>query len=333
MSDHIFVNDFEASQYVEGTYCAQNTQRGLTKNGKPFLKVLLSDNSGQVAARMWNLDDNLFNSLPENGFVYVSGHTQPFNEQLQLIIQSIRATDVSDTNLTDLLPASKKNISEMFERLKEIMGSLSHPAMIALARAYLEDETLMKYFRMAPAGVSLHHAYLGGVLEHTLQLLELAELMLPRYPGLNRDIVLTGLFLHDMAKARELKFDSAFSYTDEGHLLGHLVMGALWLQRKADQTREQYGQAVPRDALLVLHHILISHHGQPEYGAAKIPATPEAVFVSRLDELDAKTQMTIDAASRKDDSSRGLKSLQDGRFTEKQWALGTRLFRPDPLKA
>ena len=327
---HVFVESFEASQYVEGTYCAQNTQRGLTKNGKPFLKLLISDNSGQVAARMWNLDDRVFESLPENGFVWVSGHTQPYNDQLQLIVQSIRATDVDEHELIDLLPSTKQNIDEMFNRLREILSTIAHPGMIALTKAYLEDEALMRYFRRAPAGVSLHHAYLGGVLEHTLQLLELAELMLPRYPDLNRDLVLTGLFLHDLAKARELKFDSAFSYTDEGHLLGHLVMGSLWLQRKADQAREQYGEAVPRDALLVLHHILISHHGQAEYGAAKLPSTPEAVFISRLDELDAKTQMTIDAAGRGEDG--GLKNVLGCRFTEKQWALGTRVFRPDPLK-
>ncbi len=329
MTEHVFVEKFEASQYVEGVYCAQNTQRGLTKNGKPFLKVLISDNSGQVAARMWNLEDRVFDSIPENGFVWVSGHTQPYNEQLQLIIQSIRATEVDEGNLADLLPTTSKNIDEMFARLSEIMLSMSNSGMIALVKAYLEDAPLMKYFRMAPAGVSLHHAFLGGVLEHTLQLLELAELMLPLYPELNRDIVLTGLFLHDLAKARELQFDSAFSYTDEGQLLGHLVMGSLWLQRKADQAREKYGEMPPRDALLVLHHILISHHGVPEYGAAKIPSTPEAVFISKLDDLDAKTAMTIAAASR--ETTSGINNISGGRFTEKQWALGTRVFRPDPL--
>ncbi len=329
MSHHTFVKEFEASQYVEGVYCAQNTQRGLTKNGKPFLKVLIGDRSGQVAARMWNLDDKLFDSLPESGFVFVSGHTQPYNEQLQLIIQNIRATAVEEEQLVDLLPSTDQSIDDMFNRLREKMLTLKHPGMIALAKAYLEDEALMKYFRLAPAGVSLHHAYLGGVLQHTLQLIELADMMLPLYPDLNRDIVLLGLFLHDMAKTRELQFDTAFSYTDEGMMLGHLVMGSLWLQRKADVAREKYGENLPSDALLVLHHIIISHHGIPDYGAAKIPSTPEAVFVSKLDDLDAKTQMTIDAAARGEVGQ--SKNTSGGRFTEKQWALGTRVFRPDPL--
>jgi len=329
MSHHTFVEEFEPSQYVEGTYCAQNTQRGLTKNGKPFLKVLLSDKSGKVAGRMWNLEDRVFDSLPENGFVWVAGHTQPYNDQLQLIIQQIRPTEIDDSDLGDLLPSTSRDTAEMFDRVREILMTLSHPGMIALAKAYLEDDALMRYFKLAPAGVSLHHAYLGGLLEHTLQLLELAELMLPRYPQLNRDIVLTALFLHDMAKARELKYDSAFSYTDEGHLLGHLVMGSLWLQRKADQAREKYGESIPRDALLVLHHILISHHAEPEFGAAKIPSTPEAVFVAYLDNLDAKTEMALVAASR---GEGGLKNVLEGRFTEKQWALATRIFRPDPLR-
>src|SRR5690606_14511080 len=132
-------------------------------------------------------------------------------------------------------------------------------------RAYLDDERLMRAFSVAPAAVSMHHAFLGGLLEHTLQLCRLADRICPLYPQLNRDLIIAGLFLHDLAKCHELRFDSGFSYSDAGQLLGHLVMGSLLLQRKAEEAAAKYGQKLPQEALMVLHHIIISHHGVPEY--------------------------------------------------------------------
>jgi 3'-5' exoribonuclease len=204
---------------------------------------------------------------------------------------------------------------------------MAHPAMRALAEAYLSDEEMMSKFRMAPAAMNLHHAWIGGLLEHTLQLLKLAEQMLPLYPQLNRDIVLTGLFLHDLGKTAELRWERGFDYTPDGNLIGHIVRGAIWLQFKAAVAAKQSGQKLPQEALRVLQHIIISHHGIPEYGAAKIPSTPEAIFISTLDNLDAKTQMAITCA-RPDVPS----TTDCAEFTDKMWALDTRIYKPDPLK-
>ena len=203
----------------------------------------------------------------------------------------------------------------------------AHPAMQALARTYLADEMLMEQFKLAPAAKMMHHAYLGGLLEHTLTLMKIADAILPLYPKLNRDLVLMGLFLHDLGKTRELIYDRTFSYSDRGELIGHIVEGAIMLHDKAAQTMSSAGVRFPAHTVTVLQHIILSHHGIPEYGAAKIPATPEAILVSMLDNVDAKTTIALTAAKR----DRLNPAELGGNFTEKQWALDTRLFRPDPL--
>jgi len=182
----------------------------------------------------------------------------------------------------------------------------------------------MTRFRMAPAAAALHHAWIGGLLEHTLQLLRIADRTVPLYPGLNRDLVLMGVFLHDLAKTSELSYEQGFQYTDDGNLVGHIVRGAIWLQVKAARAGQRSGEKLPPEALRCLQHIILSHHGLPEHGAAKVPATPEAIFVAQIDNLDAKTTMTLSAAERDRDPVEG--------FTEKVWALGTRVYRPDPLR-
>lgn len=216
----------------------------------------------------------------------------------------------------------------MFQDLRGILGTLRHPAMKALAETYLADEDLMARFRRCPAAVSVHHAYIGGLLEHTLQLMKLADVGLPLYPALNRDIVLMGLFLHDLGKTFELSWERGFEYTTEGNLIGHVVRGAIVLQFMAAAAAKQSGERLPADALRVLQHIILSHHGEIEHGAVKLPSTPEAVFVAMLDDLDAKTAMAI--AHGRGPAPAGEDG--GGTFTDKIWALGTRLYRPDPLR-
>jgi 3'-5' exoribonuclease len=173
----------------------------------------------------------------------------------------------------------------------------------------------------------MHHAYLGGLCEHTLNLMKLTAAVCPLYPKINQDLVMMGLFLHDLGKTRELVYDRGFAYSDRGELIGHIVEGAIMLHDKAQQMMRESGQRLPAGALTVLQHIILSHHGIPEYGAAKIPSTPEAIFVSMLDNLDAKTAIALDAA--RPDRASGMDL--GGNFTERQWALDTKLYKPDPL--
>jgi len=322
-----FIKDFEPSDYISGVFCISNTQLGRTKNGKPFLKAIIRDKTGEMPGRMWSIEPDVFRRLPAEGFVEVEGETQAYQGELQLIIHRIEPVEPTPQQLVELLPVSARDPEEMFAELRGVLGTIAHPGLKALAQIYLDDAPLMDAFKRCPAAKSMHHAYLGGLLEHTLTLLHLADRVCPLYPKINRDIVLMGLFLHDLGKTRELIYDRAFSYTDRGELLGHLVDGAIMLHDRAQQVMRATGQRLPRHAVLVLQHIIISHHDKPEFGAAKPPMTPEAIFVALLDNLDAKTFIAL-AAARPD---RDTPIDFGGNFTERQWALDTKLFRPDPL--
>lgn len=321
------LRDLAVNAYVDGVYSLLNPQVGSTRGGKTFFKCLLRDATAEIAARQWTFDEATFADVCRTGFVWIAGHTQAYNGQVQLIIEQIKCVEVTAAEITALLPTTTRDINQMWEELCAVMRTLKHPAMQALAEAYLTDEEMMAKFRMAPAAMSLHHAWIGGLLEHTLQLLNLAEKMLPLYPQLNRDIVLMGLFLHDLGKTAELTWERGFDYTTDGNLVGHIVRGAIWLQVKAAVAGKQSGHKLPAEALRVLMHIIISHHGQPEFGAAKIPATPEAIFIAQLDNLDAKTQMALSAARPQTPAA-----IDMGDFTDKIWALDTRVYKPDPLK-
>ncbi|MDX2131261.1 MAG: HD domain-containing protein [Planctomycetota bacterium] len=318
----------EPPQNLAGLFAIINKQLGTTRESrKYFLKCLIGDKTGQVPARMWTIDEPTYSSLPTDGFVRLEGQTQAYQGEIQLIISRIEAAEPTPEQMRELLPASTRPVGEMFEELVALLDTLQHPAMRALAKAYLDDAFLMDQFRTAPAAKSMHHAYLGGLLEHTLTLVKLATVVCPLYPKISRDIVVMGLFLHDLGKTRELVYDRAFSYTDRGELIGHIVDGAIMLHDKAQQVMREQGVRIPGNAMLVLQHIIVSHHGVPEFGAAKIPATPEAILVSQLDNLDAKTTMALAAA--RPDRAHAIDT--GGNFTEKQWALDTKLFKPDPL--
>lgn len=319
------VADIRPHTYVDGVYSIVNPQVGTAKNGKHFLKGLIRDASGEVAIRQWTFDESQLGEIARTGFVWIGGQAQEYNGQVQIILDSVRSVEVELEDLARLLPTSRHDIAGMEAELRKIMASLSHPAMRALADGYVSNEAFMSRVRQAPAAVSVHHAWIGGLLEHTLQLLRLAEVMLPLYPDLSRDIVLMGIFLHDLGKTSELTWERGFAYTTEGNLIGHTAKGLIVLSAIASKVQRDSGIRIPPDALLVLQHIVLCHHGSLEFGSVKLPATPEAIFVAMLDNLDAKTAVALHSVQR----SKGILPGQE--FTDRVWSLDTRLFRPDPL--
>lgn len=320
------------SDYVDGVYSILNPQVGSTRSGKPFLKCILRDASGECPARQWTIDDTDVPSLKATGFVWIAGRAESYQDQLQIVIEQIRTIEVTPEELRELVPSSRFDIDMMFGEVRSLLETIEDPAANALAQAYLNDEKLMMRFREAPAAVSLHHAWLGGLLEHTWQLMRLAERMLPLYPALNRDLVLLGLFLHDLGKTTELSWNRGFHYTAQGELIGHIVIGALWLDRKVREVAEAGGPILQNKAHLVLTHIILSHHTEPEFGAAKRPSTPEAIFIALLDNLDARTAMSVQHA-RPELSEDGPQQTQQSLFTDKVWALETKLYCPDPFRS
>jgi 3'-5' exoribonuclease len=319
------IRDLKPGALVDSVYSLVNPQTGVTRGGKPYLKVLLRDASGETAARKWTFEESMLSEVSSTGYARVFGRVEMYSGQLQVVVDQIEAVQISSEDLVALLPATTKDIPKMFEEVSSLLRCMVDPAMRALAEAYLGDETMMAAFRQAPAATNVHHAWIGGLLEHTHQLMQLAERMLPLYPGLNRDLVLMGLFLHDLGKTAELEWERGFNYTTDGNLIGHLVRGAVWLQVKS-MLAARSGPKLAPDALIALQHIIVSHHGQLDHGAAKLPSTPEAIFVAALDNLEAKTTLSIVAVARE--------RIHPGNaeFTERIWSLDTRLFRPDPLK-
>jgi 3'-5' exoribonuclease len=179
----------------------------------------------------------------------------------------------------------------------------------------------MNNFRRAPAAMNFHHAFVGGLLEHTLNAMEVADAVCKFYPKLNRDLVVSGVFLHDLAKTWELSYENAFSYTDGGQLVGHIVKGAIWVEKKAQDAEKTLGEPIPRPLIDVIQHIILSHHGEPEFGAARLPSTPEAIAVHVIENLDAKLMMALQL-------TRG-EGAAESNWTEYQKAFNGRLYRPD----
>ena len=325
--ERTFIADMQPNARFQGAFSIANAQLGRTRNDKPYLRCLLGDKTATAPGRMWGADESVIGRLPTDGFVYVEGETQPYQGELQLIIHKIDAIEPNTDQIRDLLPSAERDPAEMFAEVSALLDTLQHPAAKAIAAEYLSDEMLMDQFRTAPAAKMMHHAYIGGLCEHTLSVMKIADAVCPSYPKVNRDIVLLGLFLHDLGKTTELSYDGAFAYTDRGELVGHIVEGAIMLHDKARSVMVNQGMRLPANLITALQHIILSHHSEPEYGAAKVPSSPEALLVAMIDNLDAKMEIAVTSA--RAERQQGLDL--GGSFTEKVWALGTKLFKPDPL--
>jgi 3'-5' exoribonuclease len=319
----MYLKDSASGDVVEDVYVLTGKQFSATSTGKFFIKAFISDRSCQITARMWNATRDVFNAMPEAGFAKVRGRIENYQGNLQFIIEQIWAAKEGTFDVSDLMPHTSKDIPEMCRQIHELCMSVQNRHLAALLQAYLDDEALMKNLCRAPAAMSFHHAFIGGLLEHTLNAMQVADAIVKFYPGLNRDLLLAGIFLHDIAKTWELSYDCAFAYTDGGQLVGHIVKSALWIEEKANAAEQTLGERIPRNLLDVLQHIILSHHGLPEFGAARTPSTPEAIAVHMIENMDAKLMMSL-SATRGDGAGNS-----EGNWTEYVKALGGRLYRPD----
>jgi 3'-5' exoribonuclease len=306
---------------IEQTFVLVSKQMGQTASSKMFIKAECGDATGHLHCRVWNASREMYDRLPTAGFVTIRGRVETYQGHLQLIADAILPVpDPAALDLSELIKHTQKNVPEMYRRMREILSQLRDRQLKAIVEEFLNDAEIMKKFIVAPAAMGMHHAWIGGLLEHTVSVLELATVICPRYPDIDQDLVFAGLFLHDIAKTVELSYAAGFDYTDEGRLIGHVVKGTIWLDQKAQLASGGGGVApIRRDLLMVLEHIVLSHHGDPEFGAAVCPKTPEAILVNLIDNLDAKTQMAVDAVAA---------PSEDNTWTEFQKAFGTKLYRP-----
>jgi 3'-5' exoribonuclease len=283
-----FVQQMADGDTIEEVYLVTDKQLRANRNGNLYLQLELRDRTGAISARLWNAGEHLFRSFDSGDFLLIKGKVQLFQGALQMILSHLERIAAEKVELADFLPHTEHDVSKLLERLRGTLLKLSNPHLRALVECFLMDDGFVHDFCKAPAGVRNHHAFLGGLLEHVVTLLDAAERVLPVYPEVDRDLLLTGIFLHDVGKVRELSFARTFAYTDEGQLIGHLVIGVEMLNEKVAKVPDLTGEPFPRELLLRLKHMILSHHGTYEFGSPKLPMTPEAVALHYLDNLDAK---------------------------------------------
>jgi 3'-5' exoribonuclease len=321
-----YLRDCVPGDVIEDVYVVSGKQLSATQTNKHFIKAFISDRTCQVTARMWNANREIFNAMPDSGFLRVRGRVENYQNNLQIIIEQMWPAKDGTFAVDDLMPCTDRDIDTMCQRVFEICQSVQNRHLAALLQAYLDDEELMNNLCRAPAAMTFHHAYIGGLLEHTLSAMEVADAVVPFYPKLNRDLVIAGIFLHDLAKTWELTYQCAFGYSDGGHLVGHIVKSAMWVEHKAQEAERQLGERIPQELIDVLQHIILSHHGLPEFGAARCPSTPEAIAVHMIENLDAKLMMSLCA-------TRGDNAAGEGNWTEYMKAFNGRLYKPDVAPA
>ncbi|BCR05547.1 HD family phosphohydrolase [Desulfuromonas versatilis] len=279
----VFVEQIRERDWVESPFLVRDKIMAMAKNGKPYMTLKLVDRTGEVEGRVWDRVDEFAGRFEKDDFIQASGKASVYLGKMQLVIQDLERVAEQQIDLADFLPVSQRRPEEMVAELRGKVGALSDPHLKSLMEAFLADAAFLKAYSQAPAAKSMHHVYLGGLLEHSLAVASLAEDVTARYPGLNRDLLVVGALLHDIGKVSELRYERSFDYSDEGKLLGHIVMGVEMVEEKVRQL-----PGFPRPLVTLVKHLLLSHHGQYEYGSPKRPKTLEAVILNYLDDLDSK---------------------------------------------
>jgi 3'-5' exoribonuclease len=278
-----FISEIGPNQEVTSAFLVTEKQLRTAKNGNPFLTLKLVDKSGQIAGRIWERAEELAQSINPGTVVWVRGRSELYRDEMQLQIQDVSPRSVDEVDPKDFLPVSPKSVEELFHELKELTATVKKGALQRLTKQILSDSHLMDRFKTAPAAKSMHHAYLGGLLEHTVAVAELVSLIATHYPDLNRDLLVVGAILHDIGKVDEFVYDVCIDYSHSGRLLGHMVLGVQILDEKIKSLR-----AFPAEERILLSHLILSHHGEEAMGAVRLPMTREALALHFADDLDAK---------------------------------------------
>lgn len=306
---------FEEGKIFSGFFLVLTKQQRTTKTGKPYLNLILGDKTGQLEGRVWELGDpRIASGFDRGDVVKVRGSASRFDDRLQMKIDQLRLAQPGEVEKADLLPATTFDVETLWNRLQSSIESIASPDLKRLLNALLGDPAIAQAYREAPAARQLHHAWLGGLLEHVVSLLGMAEKVAAHYQFLDRDLLITGVILHDIGKIRELSWGVGFDYTIEGILLGHIQMGIDLVEK----TIAGLPDFPDRLRTLVLH-LILSHHGKLEFGSPKLPMIPEALALNFIDDLDAKMQAVIGEFEKSAREGKGPDEL-----TGKVWALDNR---------
>jgi len=283
-----FINQFGHQEPVNEVFVANGKLLRPNRNGNLYLQIELSDSTGSIGARMWNANEAIYKSFENGDYIHVEGSTQIFQGAVQMIVTKLHKVDPSQVNPEDFTPRPTVDVDKLFARLGEMLRTMSDSGLRNLAECFLLDDALTAKLTMAPAGTKNHHAFHGGLLAHIVGLMEVVLHIAPCYPQVDRDLLLMGAFLHDIGKIDELTYQRGLAYSDEGQLIGHLVMAVGMLEAKVAEAEKLSGEPIPEETVLRLKHMIISHHGEYGFGSPKLPMTLEAIALYCLDNLDAK---------------------------------------------
>ena len=293
-----FIADLRDGQAVAATFLVRSKEiRTSPRTSRSWLQLELADSSGTIFGKMWDGFEAIVSLFERDDVVKVRGRARLYNEQLELTVEQVAPVADKDYELADFLPHTKQDVEKLYIRLNEAVHAVENPWIKTLLVSVVEDASIAPKLKRAPAAMTMHHAFIGGLLEHVVSLIDLSRLVSSHYPELNRDLLLAGIVLHDIGKTEELSCARGFCYTTEGQLLGHIALSQAIVRRKIDAIAE-----FPRPLATVIEHLILSHHGSYEFGSPRLPLTREAVALHFLDDLDSKmaaieTTMASDAGS------------------------------------
>lgn len=279
----VYVSSIKDRDQLESVFLVKDKIMAMAKNGKPYMTLKLMDKTGEIEGRVWDNVDELSAIFERDDFIAIRCKASVYLGKMQLVISELVRVPDGRVQLADFLPESDRPVVEMEQELAALLSSFTDPHLKALMDSFFGDAELMGLYRIAPAAKGMHHVYLGGLLEHSLAVARLVDVIIPLYGGLNRDLLVAGALLHDVGKVREMTYQRSFDYTDEGKLLGHITIGVEMVQERIAAI-----PGFPAELGMLLKHMLLSHHGQYEYGSPKRPKTVEATILNYLDDLDSK---------------------------------------------
>ncbi|MBC5714485.1 HD domain-containing protein [Roseburia sp. BX1005] len=286
-----YIETFREGERISEIFLCKHKQSAVTKNGKPYETVILQDKTGTLDAKIWEPDSSGIEDFDALEYILVMGDVTSFQGALQLNVKRVRKAQEGEYDPKDYLPVSSRDVDEMYEELKGYISGITNPYLQKLlAGFFLEDEEFISRFKFHSAAKSVHHGFVGGLLEHTLGVTKLCDAFSKQYPILNRDLLLTAAIFHDIGKLEELSAFPENDYTDEGQLLGHIMIGAEWVSEHMRLIPD-----FPRKLGNELKHCILAHHGELEYGSPKKPALIEAVALNFADNVDAKMETLKEA--------------------------------------
>lgn len=288
------IKDIREGQKVEGLFLIKEVSRAETRAGKPYLNLQLMDNSGEMPAKIWEEADRWQKHCIPGRVVAVQAQSQSFKGSVQLKVLSVNLQDESAVDLSFFIPSTTGDTGEMMAEILSLIKKVGDQNLKKLLTVIFNDRDFQELFKRAPAAKYMHHAYIGGLLEHTLSICRLADQVSLLYPSVDRSLLLAGAMLHDIGKVREFSFDiPPFDYSDQGRLLGHMVMGV----EMVEAAIREIGN-FPEDLAARIKHLILSHHGSHEFGSPSLPMLKEAFILYFLDDMDAKINYTEQLASR-----------------------------------